>query len=181
MAAELDIKLLERDVEGIEVPIGERVKLPAGAPVRVLQALGDSLTLVVDEAFMVRIAAADADAVGLEPPPPPAPLPEGATLEDRIWQQLRTCYDPEIPADIVELGLVYGLAIEPLADGRSKVTVELTLTAPGCGMGDVLCADVIRKVGALDGVGDVEVELVLDPPWGPERMSEAARLQLGLL
>jgi len=180
MAVELDIKLLERDVDGIEVPIGERVKLPTGTPVRVLQALGDTLTLVVDEAFMVRIAAADADAVGLEPPATP-PLPEGATLEDRIWQQLHTCYDPEIPADIVELGLVYGLRLEPLAEGRSHVTVELTLTAPGCGMGDVLCADVIRKVGALEGVGDVEVELVLDPPWGPERMSEAARLQLGML
>ncbi len=180
MAAELEIKLLARDVEGIEVPIGERVQLPAGTPVRVLQALGDSLTLVVDEAFMVRIDAADAGALGLEPPELP-PLPEGATLEDRIWQQLRTCYDPEIPADIVELGLVYGLKIEPMEDGRSRVTVELTLTAPGCGMGDVLCGDVIRKLGALDGVGDVEVELVLDPPWGPERMSEAARLQLGLL
>jgi probable FeS assembly SUF system protein SufT len=180
MAAEPEIKLLARDVEGIEIPIGERLKLPAGTPVRVMQALGDTLTLVVDEAFLVRIAAADGDALGLEPPEPEA-RPAGATLEDRIWQQLRTCFDPEIPADIVALGLVYGLKLEPLEDGQQRVRVELTLTAPGCGMGDVLCADVIRKLGALDGVADVEVEVVLDPPWDPSRMSEAARLQLGLL
>jgi probable FeS assembly SUF system protein SufT len=180
MAPDQEIHLLQRDVEGIEVPIGAPVQLAAGTPVRVLQALGDTLTLVVDESFMVRLAAADADAVGLEPPPPPV-LPAGATLEDRIWQLLGTCYDPEIPADIVALGLVYGLHLEPLADGRQRVTVELTLTAPGCGMGDVLCDDVVRKLGALDGVGDVKVELVLDPPWEPSRMSEAARLQLGLL
>jgi len=185
VSGEEETRLLGRDVDAIEIPAGYWVTLAAGTPVRVVQALGDTYTVLVDEGFLVRILAEDADALGLDPPPgadagAPAAA-EGATLEERVWQQLRTCYDPEIPVDIVELGLVYGCRLTPQEEGRTRVKVEMTLTAPGCGMGDVLCDDVRRKLRALPGVADVEVELVLDPPWDPSRMSEAARLQLGLL
>jgi probable FeS assembly SUF system protein SufT len=174
------MRLLRRAVEAIEIPAGYWVTLAEGTPFRVVQALGDTYTLVVDEGFMVRVAAEDADALGLEPPAPAAPAPD-APLEAQVWDQLRRCYDPEIPASIVDLGLVYGCRVEPLADGRHRVTVALTLTAPGCGMGDVLCDDVRRRLRRLPGVAEVEVEVVLDPPWDPSRMTEAARLQLGLL
>jgi len=171
---------LTRDVDAVEIPTGFWITLREGTPVRVVQRLGDDFTVVVDDQYMARVPAADADALDLEPPAAPAVDPD-APLEDQVWAQLHTCYDPEIPVDIVELGLVYGCDLAPLGDGRQRVTVRLTLTAPGCGMGDVLCADVRRKVGALPGVADVEVEVVLDPPWDASRMSEAARLQLGLL
>jgi probable FeS assembly SUF system protein SufT len=171
---------LGRDVDAIEIPAGFWVTLAAGTPVRVMQALGDTYTVMVDGGFLVRVMAEDADALGREPPARTS-LPADAPLEDQVWAQLRTCYDPEIPVDIVELGLVYGCTLTPQEDGRSRVKVDLTLTAPGCGMGDVLCDDVRRTLRGLPGVADVEVEVVLDPPWDPSRMSEAARLQLGML
>ena len=172
--------LLERDVDAIEIPGGHPITLPAGARLRVTQALGGSYTVLVDDWFLARLEDADAADLGL-PPAAAAAAPLDAPLEEQVWAQLRTCYDPEIPANIVDLGLIYGCRVVSLADGRSRVEVSLTLTAPGCGMGDVLCDDIRRKLRSLPGVAEAEVEVVLDPPWDPGRMSEAARLQLGLL
>jgi probable FeS assembly SUF system protein SufT len=182
--ADHEVVALTRDVDAVEVPTGFWITLRAATLVRVVSTLGDDFTVVVDDQYMARIPAADADALGREAPAPTAAADRvglDAPLEERVWAQLHTVYDPEIPIDIVELGLVYDCRLEPLPDDRTRVVIDLTLTAPGCGMGDVLCADVRRKVGALPGVAEVAVELVLDPPWDASRMSEAARLQLGLL
>ena len=126
---------------------------------------------------------ADADALGKEPVPPPA-IPENATdkdIEDVIWSQLKTCYDPEIPVDIVELGRVYRCEVKSLADGQRAVEVDMTLTAPGCGMGEIIVQDAQEKIAVIPTVDDVRVELVFDPPWNQSMMSEEARLQTGLM
>ncbi|HVS02924.1 MAG TPA: putative Fe-S cluster assembly protein SufT [Thermoanaerobaculia bacterium] len=174
---------LSREIRGIQIPDGTPVVLPADTPVRIAQALGDTFTLVTPWGQMVRIEAADADAIGQEAPGgavAAAPAAE-RPLEEQVWEQLRTCYDPEIPVDIVELGLIYDCTLEELGDGQQKARIKMTLTAPGCGMGQVLADDVTRKVEALPSVARAEVELVFDPPWNPNMMSEAARLQLGLM
>jgi len=163
------------------VPDGTPVELPAGTPAQIAQALGSSFTLLV-QGQMLRLKGADADAIGLPPPASPD-VPADATPDDvepLVWRTLRTCYDPEIPVDIVELGLVYGCDVRPMEDGRVRVSVRMTLTAPGCGMGEVIAEDVCDKVLALPHVGEATVELVFDPPWDRSRMSEAAQLTLGL-
>lgn len=173
---------LTRDCSATLVPGGERVELPAGTVGLITQALGGSFT-VYAEGNLYRIAGEDADALGKEGFAPPE-LAGGATDEDvekLVWGQLRSCYDPEIPIDIVELGLVYGCRVVPLAEGRRRVEVEMTLTAPGCGMGEFLVQEVRDKLLWIPSVEEAEVELVFDPPWTQERMSEAARLQVGLL
>ncbi|GAB1597126.1 putative Fe-S cluster assembly protein SufT [Lysobacter claricitrinus] len=174
----------ERDCAAVLVPQGEAVTLPAGSVGYITQALGGSFTVFV-EGNLFRIAGRDADAIGKEPPSP-LELAEGAddaAVEKLVWQQLRTCFDPEIPINVVELGLVYNVDIarDEQKPGERQVRVEMTLTAPGCGMGDVLVADVRDKLELIPTVVDADVELVFDPPWNRSMMSEAARLETGML
>ena len=179
---------LLRDCHALVIPSGETFVLPAGTPVVVTQSLGGSYTVQAPTyGALLRIADRDADALGLSPagPATSAPAktvsPSGPVTEDAVWDQLRSCYDPEIPVNIVDLGLVYGCEVEPRSEGGEKVHVRFTLTAPGCGMGDVLKQDMERKLLSVRGVGEAFVEVVLDPPWSQEMMSDAARLQLGLM
>jgi len=171
---------LHKDCLGILVPVGDAVQLKKGQEVTITQSLGGSYTVNV-EGNMVRIDASQADALGKEPAPPLEDLLNGLSLEEQVWAQLRTCYDPEIPVNIVDLGLIYNCQTVTLTDGGTNVFVEMTLTAPGCGMGPVIVMDVKQKLKAIPAINDAEVELVFDPPWDRNRMSEAARLQLGLL
>ena len=173
---------LERDVSAVIIPIGETVTLRQGTVGFITQALGGSYTVYV-EGNLFRIAGADADALGKEPEPPPA-VPENATdkdIEEVIWNQLKTCYDPEIPVNIVDLGLIYRCEVARLPDGERAVSVDMTLTAPGCGMGDILVQDAQDKIAVIPTVRDVRVELVFDPPWNQSMMSDEARLQTGLM
>lgn len=177
--------LLKRSVSAIMVPSGQPVLLEAGTPVQIAQALGGNYTVLVNGG-MARIEGRDADALDQVPAPAPEPpRPPGAEAgpleEEEVWKQLRTCYDPEIPVNIVDLGLVYDCQITPLPSGGSKVDVKMTLTAPGCGMAEPIRMDVENKIRALPGVGEVQVEVVWDPPWSQDMLSEAARLELGLL
>jgi len=172
----------ERDCDAVLVPAGDQVTLPAGTVGYITQSLGGSWTVFV-EGNLMRIAGKDADAIGKEPPAP-IELPEGATDEDverLVWQQLRTCFDPEIPVNIVELGLVYAAEVVPRDDGRRDVRVRMTLTAPGCGMGEVLVDDVRSKVELIPTVAEADVELVFDPPWNQTLMSDVAKLETGML
>ena len=173
---------LKRDCPVTLIPSGEPILLPAGTPVRVTQALGGTYTVLTENGGMVRIEGRNADALGFEPVVAP-PSPSGAigpVDEELVWDQLRTCYDPEIPVNIVDLGLVYDCRIEPRPEGGSKVEVKMTLTAPGCGMADSIRADVEFKISQVPGVTAVSVEVVWDPPWNQGMLSEAARLELGL-
>jgi probable FeS assembly SUF system protein SufT len=173
---------IERDVTAVIIPIGESVTLREGTAGFITQALGGSFTVYV-EGNLFRVAGADADALGKEPVPPPA-IPENATdkdIEAVIWEQLKTCYDPEIPVNIVDLGLIYRCEIDPRPDGQRSVTVDMTLTAPGCGMGEILVQDAQEKIAVIPTIADVRVELVFDPPWNQSMMSDEARLQTGLM
>ena len=172
----------ERDCAAVLVPQGESVTLPAGSVGYITQSLGGSFTVFV-EGNLFRIAGEHADAIG-KPLPEPLRLPEGAgdeEVEKLVWQQLRTCFDPEIPINVVELGLVYACDLEPTEDGRRKASIRMTLTAPGCGMGDILVEDVRTKVERVPTIAEADVELVFDPPWNQSMMSEAARLETGML
>ena len=174
---------LTRDVEAAIIPVGDRVTLKQGEQAFITQMLGGSYTVIVN-GNMFRIEGKDADALGLEVAAKPAASGAPVTqeqLEKEIWNQLRSCYDPEIPVNIVDLGLIYDCHITPLAAGGHRVDVKMTLTAPGCGMGPMLAQDVQNKVLGLEGVEDVAVELVWDPPWNQGMMTEEAKLQLGLL
>lgn len=173
---------LQRDVLATVIPAGDTVVLPEGGEVMITQALGGSFT-VYYAGNLARIAGKDADALGMEPLPGPQ-LPADADddeVEEVIWGQLKTCYDPEIPVNIVDLGLIYECDIHHTEDGGREVDIKMTLTAPGCGMGDILAADVRDKVEMVPTVHACRVELVFDPPWGPSMMSEEARLQTGML
>src|SRR6201991_2247581 len=172
----------ERDCVAVMVPQGDVVTLPAGQVGYITQALGGSFTVYVD-GNLFRIRGADADALGKEPPAA-LELPEGAGDEDvekLVWQQLRTCFDPEIPINIVELGLVYDASLERTDAGDRKVYVKMTLTAPGCGMGDILVDDVRTKLELIPTVSEADVDLVFDPPWNHSMMSDAAKLETGML
>jgi probable FeS assembly SUF system protein SufT len=148
----------------------------------ITQALGGSYTLVTMQGYMVRLEGQEADAIGKQVvAPPTAEELASKSLDERVWDQLRTCYDPEIPVNIVELGLVHSAEVQDLPDGGKKVAVRFTLTAPGCGMGDVLRVDIERKVLEIPGVKEADVQVQLDPPWDQTKMSDAARLQLGLM
>ena len=174
--------LLERDVDVTAIPYADRISLQKGHPVIITQALGGTYTLVTMQGYMVRLDGQDADAIGKEVEAgPTAEEAAKKPLQELAWDQLKTCYDPEIPVDIVELGLVYSCEVAPLPEGGSKVAVRFTLTAPGCGMGDILRQDIERKMLALPGIKEADVQLQLEPPWDQSRMSEAARLQLGLM
>jgi len=172
--------VLKRDAQGISVPEGTTVMLSEGTLVRVTQQLGDSFTVMSEFGQLFRMAGDDADALGL-PKPAVTKLGEGATLAERVNEALMSCYDPEIPVNIVDLGLIYGQEVRPHEGGGSEVLIKLTLTAPGCGMSGVLKSDVERKLSSLAGVTKVDVEVVFEPAWSQERMSEAAKLQLGML
>jgi probable FeS assembly SUF system protein SufT len=159
------------------------VTLQKGEQAYITQSLGGSYTVIVN-GNMFRIDGKDADALGFQHQTKPTSTGAPVTQEDlekEIWNQLRSCYDPEIPVNIVDLGLIYDCHLSPLAAGSYKVDVKMTLTAPGCGMGPMLAQDVQNRVLGLEGVDDVAVELVWDPPWNQAMMSEAAKLQLGLM
>jgi probable FeS assembly SUF system protein SufT len=173
-----------RDCNATLVPSGAEVIVPEGAEGTLTQALGASFTVYVGGSLL-RIKGVDADAIGREPPPP-LPIPEHPGAEDiekLVRDQLREVYDPEIPINIVDLGLVYSLAVTPLAEDpqRFRVEISMTLTAPGCGMGGVLVDDIRSRLAAIPPVADVQVDLVFDPPWDMSKMSEEARLESGLL
>lgn len=173
---------ISRDVTAIIIPAGEPLTLREGTSGFITQALGGSFTIYV-EGNLFRIAGSDADAIGKEAVPPPA-IPENATdadIESVIWEQLKTVYDPEIPINIVDLGLVYRCDIENRPEGGRFVHIDMTLTAPGCGMGPVLLQDAQEKVAVIPTVEDVRVELVFDPPWNQSMMSDEARLQTGMM
>ena len=175
---------LSRACEAIEIPHGNKVMLAAGTRVRVTQALGGSFTVATENGNLMRIAAKDADAIGVETSTPEqsaaSPLADASEVEKMVWAQLETVYDPEIPVNVVDLGLVYECRVIPLPEEGYDVTIKLTLTAPGCGMGDVLRADAQTKILGVPNVKDVHIEIVVAPPWNQSMMSEAAKLQLGL-
>lgn len=177
---------LRRDCEATVIPTGEKVKLPAGSQVWVTQLLGGSFTVMTERGSMVRLSGKDADALGLSSPPLPpgttsTPAESPANIEERVWDQLKSCFDPEIPVNIVDLGLVYQCHVISLKEGGNKVEVRFTLTARGCGMGEVLKADIRNKILGVPGVKEVDVELVWDPPWNQTMISGAAKQQLGMV
>jgi probable FeS assembly SUF system protein SufT len=174
---------LRRAVEAFIIPAGTKVTLLAGEQARITQSLGGSHTVLVNGNLFL-IDGRDADALGLAASARTAARTATVTREDlekRVWETLKTCYDPEIPVNIVDLGLIYDCQVEPLPPPNAgfRVEIKMTLTAPGCGMGPVLQQDAQTKILALDRVEQVNVELVWDPPWSQNMMSEAARLQLG--
>ena len=172
----------ERDCAAVLVPQGDSVTLPAGSYGYITQALGGSYTVFV-EGNLFRIAGQDGDAIGKEPAESLS-LPENASddeVEALVWRQLRTCFDPEIPFNIVDLGLVYEANLRHRDDGQREVEVKMTLTAPGCGMGEILVDDVRNKLELIPTVAEADVELVFDPPWNRTMMSELAQLETGLL
>lgn len=174
----------ERDCDAAMVPQGDIVTLPAGSIGYITQALGGSWTVFV-EGNLFRIAGEHADAIGKEPPPP-ITLPENAVdsdVEALVYQQLRTVFDPEIPVNIVDLGLVYELAVRPREENPSEriVMIRMTLTAPSCGMGEILIADVRDKLAMIPTVSGFDIEMVYDPPWNRTMMTEAAMLETGML
>jgi len=172
---------LSRDCQAIEIPGGTRATLSASTPVRIMQSRGSSYTVATDRGYMYRIDASDADALGITPTPAQAPTAtEGTFNEEMVWNQLKTVYDPEIPINIVDLGLIYTCEITQLEQGTRKIDIKMSMTAPGCGMGNVLRADVESKLSRLPSVKEVRVHVVFDPPWNLSRMSEAAKLQLGI-
>lgn len=174
--------VVQRDVKAVAIPAGVEVNLKLGSVGYITQALGGSFTVYID-GNLFRIAGQDADAIGKTAAVAPE-VPPGATAEDIksiVWQQLRTCYDPEIPVNIVDLGLVYVCDVVKNPDATHDVDVKMTLTAPGCGMGDVLVQDVRDKVEIVPTVARATVELVFDPPWNQTMMSEEARLQTGMM
>jgi probable FeS assembly SUF system protein SufT len=173
--------ILSRDVKAVMVPAGIDIELKSGQSGFITQALGGSFTLYM-EGNLFRLAGADADAIGKDVVKAPE-LPPDATEDDVLalaWDQLRTCYDPEIPINIVDLGLIYECTVSAQAGGQRQINVKLTLTAPGCGMGDVLVQDIRQKLEIIPTVGTAHVELVFDPPWNQSMMTEAARLQTGM-
>jgi probable FeS assembly SUF system protein SufT len=167
------------------IPSGETTMLAAGSSVWLTQSLGGTYTVMTDRGYMARIDGADGDAIGMAPaveskPDEPAAFDSVAEVEKRVWDQLRGCFDPEIPVNIVDLGLIYYCAVTPLVEGGYKAAVRFTLTAQGCGMGQFLKADMQKKLMSVAGVREVNIELVWDPPWNQSRISGAAKQQLGI-
>ncbi len=180
-----EAKILIRDVEASVVPIGTKVTLQKGEQAYITQSLGGTYTVIVN-GNMFRIESKDADALGLEVAATPAPVTANGPvtqeeLEKKVWEALKTCYDPEIPVNIVDLGLIYDCHLTPIGADNFKADVKMTLTAPGCGMGPVLAQDVQNKLVSIEPIDEANVELVWDPPWNQGMMTEAAKLQLGLL
>ena len=178
-------KILIRDVEASVVPIGTKVTLQKGETAHITQSLGGTYTVIVN-GNMFRIESKDADALGIQVTATPTvsassgPMTQ-EELEKKVWESLKTCYDPEIPVNIVDLGLIYDCHLTAIGEHNFKADVKMTLTAPGCGMGPVLAQDVQNKLISLEPIDEANVELVWDPPWNQGMMTEAAKLQLGLL
>ena len=178
---------LTRDVVATRIPSGERFTLKAGLEVGITQSLGGTYTVVSNQG-MARIEAVDADALGMKPAEKSQaettdaqePL-DAKQIEGKIWELLKMVYDPEIPVNIVDLGLVYDLNLEPKGEGTYKAEVKMTLTAPGCGMGPVLQNDAKNKILSVPGVGEAEVFLVWEPPWHQGMISEVGRMKLGMV
>jgi probable FeS assembly SUF system protein SufT len=176
-------KTLLRDCEAIRIPSGEPVTLASGTRVIITQALGGSYTVETDMG-LARVSADNADALGLEvatAPVTPAATANVPVDDKAVWEQLRTCYDPEIPVNIVDLGLVYDCLVTPQEGKGAKVDVKMTLTAPGCGMGPTIAAEAKQKIMSVPGVDDADVELVWDPPWNQAMISEVGKMKLGLI
>lgn len=174
--------VLKRDCNAVQIPAGTEVTLPQGTPFQIAQTLGGSYTIYADSG-MYRIQSTDADALGETPPQESSQGGQtgGEELtDDQVWETLKTCYDPEIPVNIVDLGLVYDMAVSPAASGKSRVDVKMTLTAPGCGMGPTIAGDAQQKLETLDGVEEANVELVWDPPWHPSMISDSGKRALGI-
>lgn len=166
------------------IPSGEKVLVPKGASATITQSLGGTYTLITDRGLMVRVSGDEVEAIGKASQPAGGVAVEEITpekLEELVWDALKTCYDPEIPVNIVDLGLVYLCELQELPEGGKDIRIKMTLTAPGCGMGPVLAGDVKMKVEKLPGVRNADIEVVFDPVWDRSMMSEAARLQLGMM
>jgi probable FeS assembly SUF system protein SufT len=176
LASPTELSYVRRECRAVRIPEGTPAVLSSGTRVRITQALGGSYTVATERGFLFRIESGDADALGKTPGEALA-VPEDAGLEERIWARLRSCYDPEIPINIVDLGLIYSCEIHD--EGR-RVEIKMTLTAPGCGMGPILAQDVQQRIESLPEVEQAAVEIVFDPPWDQKMISEAARLELGL-
>jgi probable FeS assembly SUF system protein SufT len=170
-----------REVSAREIPSGTPITLHAGDPVIITQSLGGSYTVMTPVGFLARIDGKDADAIGEQIVAVDEAAQSGKSTEELAWDQLRTCYDPEIPVNIVDLGLVYSCNLTPLEPAGNRIDVKFTLTAPGCGMGDVLREDIRGKLLAVPGITDADVQVVFDPPWSLQMMSDAAKLQLGMM
>lgn len=175
---------LSRDCDAILIPDGTPISLKKDSIVYITQSLGGNYTVNIN-GNLAQISSRDADALGLDVAEAKithenATLEDGTLNEEIIWQELRTCYDPEIPHNIVDLGLIYDCSINKLIEGGHRIDIVMTLTAPGCGMGEFLTADVRSKVIAIPGVEEVNVDLTFDPPWNQDMMSEAVRLELGM-
>src|SRR5450432_1394575 len=175
-----------RDCEAVQIPSGNKTTIPAGTPGVVTQTLGGSYTIATYQG-LARIAEKDLDALGLEKPATAngeKPAEKGAgepVAENAVWDQLRQCYDPEIPVNIVDLGLVYDCTLITNPGGGAKVEVKMTLTAPGCGMGPAIAHDAQSKILSIEGVDEADVQLVWDPPWNQNMISEAGRMKLGMI
>lgn len=177
-----EIIVLNRDCAALLVPSGARIMLHKDTEVTITQSLGNSYTIAV-YGNLARIDGKDADVLGKIPVNPLDDLPAGATIEEKVWRQLKSVYDPEIPVNIVDLGLVYRCNVQPdLNDNMGyHVKIEMTLTAPGCGMGPVIAHDAKQKLLAIPGVNMADIEIVFDPPWDQSKMSDVAKLELGML
>ena len=175
--------IIERDCEATLIPFGNKITLKKGEEAHITQALGGSYTLMI-RGNLARIESKDADAIGKIPEVQPR-LEEkendGSVDEKAVWDAMKTCYDPEIPINIVDLGLIYSCEISNEGEGGSSVAIKMTLTAPGCGMGDAIATEVSQKIEGIQGTSDVNVELVWDPPWDRSMITESARLELGML
>lgn len=172
---------ITRDCEAIQIPAGTPITLEKGIEVFITQSLGGTFTLQVPAyGGLFRVSGKDADALGKMPGESPEVAVSEGDLESMVWEQLKTCFDPEIPVNIVDLGLVYGMELTPLAGGTHKVDVKMTLTAQGCGMGATIAIDARQKLLSLPGVSDANVDVVWDPPWNPQMISSEGRERLGL-
>ncbi len=170
-----------RDIRVVLIPDGYEIPVEAGTGGWITQVLGGNYTVQIETGRLVRVAARDADAIGKEAIRPAVvdDNPDAAVDLEQLWAALKDCYDPEIPLNIVDIGLIYDVRLSKLDVGH-RVEVDMTLTAPGCGMGQILADDVERAVRGIAGIAEAQIELVFDPPWTPERMSEAGRLELGM-
>ncbi len=171
---------LRRDCSAIMIPSGETVSLSAGSSVWLTQAAGSGYTVMTDHGYSVRIDGRDGDVIGLAKIEDAKPSDSQGSIEEQVWHQLRSCFDPEIPVNIVELGLVYDCQVDPLPSGGHKAVVHFTLTAQGCGMGQFIKEDIRKKLLALAEIREAEVELVWDPPWNQSMIAASAKQQLGI-
>jgi len=171
---------LRRDCPAIMIPSGESITLPAGSQVWLTQTIGGGYSLMTDHGYSVRVDGRDGDALGLAELSDDKPANLAGSVEEKVWGQLRSCFDPEIPVNIVELGLVYDCRVDTLPDGGHKAVVNFTLTAQGCGMGHFIREEIRRKLLALPEIDQADVELVWDPPWNQSRLSPSAKQQLGI-